>query len=175
MALALLAGAGAARASAAAPAGDPDGFWHIAMGRDLLRDGLSRTDAFSWTVTGVPVLTDQWLGQLGLGLAYESADPVLRRQQDLYLGRIKQLGDDLGLPSYIGEGYATAFWSDEPELSWDWIKEISAAAVRTVQQLGFAGWTTSNFSEPSFPLWEDTDWHHSLLKETVPLPQQVDA
>ena len=73
LALALLAGAVAAFASALAPAGDPDGFWHVVTGRDLLRDGLPRTDAFSWTVPGVPVLTDQWLGQLGLGFAYETA------------------------------------------------------------------------------------------------------
>ena len=71
--LALLVGAIVAFASAAAPAGDPDGFWHIVIGRDLLRDGLARTDTFSWTVPGVAVLTDQWLGQLGLGLAYETA------------------------------------------------------------------------------------------------------
>ncbi len=73
LALALLAGAAAAFASALAPAGDPDGFWHVVIGRELLRDGLARTDTFSWTVPGVGVLTDQWLGQLGLGLAYETA------------------------------------------------------------------------------------------------------
>lgn len=73
LALALLAGAAAAFASALGPASDPDGFWHVVIGRDLLRDGLVRTDTFSWTVPGVGVLTDQWLGQLGLGLAYETA------------------------------------------------------------------------------------------------------
>lgn len=107
-------------------------------------------------------------------LAYKSADAVLRKQQDQYLGRIKQVADALGLPAFLGEGYATAFWSDEPELSWDWIKEISAAAVRTVQRLGFAGWTTSNFSEPSFPLWQDAEWHHSLLKNGARLATEGD-
>lgn len=73
LSLALLAGAVAALASALVPPGDPDGFWHIVIGRDLLRGGLERADLYSWTVAGAPVLTDQWLGQLGLGVAYESA------------------------------------------------------------------------------------------------------
>ena len=73
LALALLAGAVAALASAFLPPGDPDGFWHIALGRGLLRDGLARADTFSWTVPGAALLSDQWLGQLGLGLAYEGA------------------------------------------------------------------------------------------------------
>jgi hypothetical protein len=95
--------------------------------------------------------------------AHAVADPVLRHQQDRYLGRIKELAEQRGLPAYLGEGYATPFWSDEPELSWDWVKDVSAASVRTVQQLGFEGYTTSNFSEPSFPLWDDVAWHRELL------------
>jgi hypothetical protein len=95
--------------------------------------------------------------------AHAAADGVLRRQQDNYLAAIKACADARGLPAYLGEGYATPFWSDEPELSWDWIRSVSADAVRTVQRLGFDGYTTSNFSEPSFPLWGDEQWHRDLL------------
>lgn len=70
-ALALLLGAVAALASALVPAGDPDGFWHIATGRDLLRDGLARADVYAWTAAGAPLASDQWLGQLAFALAYE--------------------------------------------------------------------------------------------------------
>lgn len=97
--------------------------------------------------------------------AHAAAGPVLRRQQDAYLGRIKRLADERGLPAVIGEGYATPMYSPAPELSWSWVREVSAAAARTTRRLGFDGWTTSNFSEPTFPLWADVDWHRPLLAE----------
>ena len=50
--------------STLATVGDPDLFWHLAQGRQTVMDGLARVDAFSWTVNGLPVLTDQWLGQV---------------------------------------------------------------------------------------------------------------
>lgn len=72
LALAVLLGAVSALASALLPAADPDGFWHIATGRDLLRDGLARTDSYSWTAAGTPLASDQWLGQLAFGLAFDA-------------------------------------------------------------------------------------------------------
>jgi hypothetical protein len=50
--------------STLATVGDPDLFWHLAQGRQTIADGLARVDTFSWTVNGLPVLTDQWLGQV---------------------------------------------------------------------------------------------------------------
>lgn len=97
--------------------------------------------------------------------AHAAAGPVLRRQQDRYLATIKSFADSRGLPAMLGEGYATPWYSDEVELSWDWIREVSTAAVRTVQRLGFEGYTTSNFSEPTFPLWQDVHWHRDLLRD----------
>ena len=44
--------------------GDPDLFWHLAQGRQTVTEGLARVDSFSWSVNGLPVLTDQWLGQV---------------------------------------------------------------------------------------------------------------
>src|SRR5438067_13852222 len=50
--------------STIATIGDPDLFWHLAQGRQTVTDGLARVDVFSWSVNGLPVLTDQWLGQV---------------------------------------------------------------------------------------------------------------
>ena len=50
--------------STLATVGDPDLFWHLAQGRQTVTSGLARVDVFSWTVNGLPVLTDQWLGQV---------------------------------------------------------------------------------------------------------------
>jgi hypothetical protein len=50
--------------SSLATVGDPDLFWHLAQGRQTVTDGLARVDMFSWSVNGLPVLTDQWLGQV---------------------------------------------------------------------------------------------------------------
>jgi hypothetical protein len=44
--------------------GDPDLFWHLAQGRQTVMQGLARVDVFSWSVNGLPVLTDQWFGQV---------------------------------------------------------------------------------------------------------------
>ncbi len=43
---------------------DSDVFWQLATARDLLARGFARGDAFSWTVAGAPLASDQWLGQL---------------------------------------------------------------------------------------------------------------
>ncbi|MEK6207078.1 MAG: hypothetical protein AABM32_05495, partial [Chloroflexota bacterium] len=50
--------------STLATIGDPDLFWHLAQGRQTVTQGLARVDVFSWSVNGMPVLTDQWLGQV---------------------------------------------------------------------------------------------------------------
>src|SRR5438309_7401496 len=50
--------------STLATIGDPDLFWHLAQGRQTVTEGLARVDVFSWSVNGLPVLTDQWLGQV---------------------------------------------------------------------------------------------------------------
>jgi len=50
--------------STLATIGDPDLFWHLAQGRQTVTEGLARLDTFSWSVNGLPVLTDQWLGQV---------------------------------------------------------------------------------------------------------------
>lgn len=74
LAVALLLGGAFAFVSTRAPIGDPDAFWHIAAGRDMLARGVLRADASSWTAAGVPVAVDQWLGQLALWAAYALGD-----------------------------------------------------------------------------------------------------
>ena len=49
---------------------DTDFFWHLATGQQTLAGGLARTDVFSWTVFGERILTDQWLGDVMIALAY---------------------------------------------------------------------------------------------------------
>ncbi|MBI2324810.1 MAG: hypothetical protein HYU87_07595, partial [Chloroflexi bacterium] len=65
-----LVGGALAAASATFPVGDSDLYWHLATARETLAGGLVRSDAFSWTARGVPVATDQWLGQLALYAGY---------------------------------------------------------------------------------------------------------
>ena len=62
--LPLLAGGIFGALSTLATVGDPDLFWHLAQGRQTVTEGLARIDTFSWSVNGLPVLTDQWLGQV---------------------------------------------------------------------------------------------------------------
>ena len=51
------------------PINDSDLFWHIETGRRTLSGDLPRVDVFSWTASGMPVFTDQWLGDLILAVA----------------------------------------------------------------------------------------------------------
>lgn len=52
------------------PVADSDLFWHLEAGRRTLTGDLPRTDVFSWTIAGAPVLTDQWLGDVLLAAAH---------------------------------------------------------------------------------------------------------
>ncbi len=56
------------------PVSDSDLFWHLAAGSRTLAGDLPRVDVFSWTVTGAPVFTDQWLGDLALAAARALGD-----------------------------------------------------------------------------------------------------
>src|SRR6266850_889802 len=56
------------------PVSDSDLFWHLATGSRMLAGDLPRVDLFSWTVTGAPVFTDQWLGDLALAAARALGD-----------------------------------------------------------------------------------------------------
>ena len=72
VALAAAMGGIVAIASAFLPVGDPDAFWHLALGREALASGPPHIEAYSWTAANTPVQSDQWLGQLVLALGYES-------------------------------------------------------------------------------------------------------
>jgi hypothetical protein len=56
------------------PVSDSDVFWHVATGARTLVGDVPRTDIFSWTIAGAPVLTDQWLGDLVFAAARAMAD-----------------------------------------------------------------------------------------------------
>ena len=56
------------------PISDSDLFWHLETGRRTLAGDLPRTDLFSWTASGTPVFTDQWLGDLALAAAKAIGD-----------------------------------------------------------------------------------------------------
>jgi hypothetical protein len=48
---------------------DPDLWWHIRVGQDILRTGHFPTnDTYSWTVAGQPWLAYEWLGEVVLAL-----------------------------------------------------------------------------------------------------------
>ena len=72
--LALVLGALFAALVTLQPVSDSDLFWHLATGRATLGLALPRVDTFSWTIAGMPVQTDQWLGDLLLAAARALGD-----------------------------------------------------------------------------------------------------
>lgn len=63
-------GAAFGAASTQLAVGDSDLFWHLVVGRDVLRGLIGTPDGLSWTVAGQPTSSDQWLGQALWALAY---------------------------------------------------------------------------------------------------------
>lgn len=54
--------------------GDPDSHWHIAVGNWILAHGAVPTvDTFSFTFAGQPWIAKEWLSQIVLALAYDTA------------------------------------------------------------------------------------------------------
>jgi hypothetical protein len=52
---------------------DPDMFWHIRTGQDILANGhVPTTDSYSWTMQGQPWIAKEWLSQALYALAYAS-------------------------------------------------------------------------------------------------------
>src|SRR5260370_40505162 len=48
---------------------DPDLWWHIKVGQDILRTHhFPTTDPYSWTVAGQPWIAYEWLGEITLAL-----------------------------------------------------------------------------------------------------------
>jgi hypothetical protein len=51
---------------------DPDMWWHLKVGEDILRTHHWPTvDAYSWTATGTPWIAYEWLGEIPLAVAYK--------------------------------------------------------------------------------------------------------
>jgi hypothetical protein len=66
----VIIGATFGAASTGLAVGDSDLFWHLVVGRDVLRGLIGGPDQLSWTVAGHPTSSDQWLGQALWALAY---------------------------------------------------------------------------------------------------------
>jgi hypothetical protein len=55
---------------------DPDLWGHLAFGRQTVTEGLGRTDAFSYTAPGVPVLNHEWLSDVVIYSVFRRVGPV---------------------------------------------------------------------------------------------------
>lgn len=63
------------------------------------------------------------------------------------------------LQPIVTEAFGPCFWPDSPAVSWDWYKRYNADALRIVAVTDLTGATLSNYGEPLFELWNDSDWH----------------
>jgi hypothetical protein len=58
--------------AARAVLGDPDTYWHIAIGRWILAHGaVPRTDMFSFSMPGAPFTPPEWLAEIGIAWLYD--------------------------------------------------------------------------------------------------------
>ena len=42
---------------------DPDFWWHLRLGEDILDSGIPRSDTYSWTMRGEPFVAHEWLSE----------------------------------------------------------------------------------------------------------------
>lgn len=75
--------------------GDPDTYWHIAVGRDMLATGrVPTTDQYSYTFEGAPWFANQWLSECVLALLdrWTGFDGVLAAAVSLVAGAFALIG-----------------------------------------------------------------------------------
>ena len=63
------------------------------------------------------------------------------------------------LAAIITESFSPCFWPDHPDVSWEWYKRYNVDCLRVAASMAFEGTTLSNYAEPIFSLWDDTNWH----------------
>lgn len=127
--LALVLGAVFAALVTLQPVSDSDLFWHLATGQGTLGLALPRVDTFSWTIAGLPVLTDQWLGDVLLAAARALGEwRGVIALRALAVGALVVLVVDAGLEARPRAPLVAAFaalpaialsrftWTDRPEL-----------------------------------------------------------
>ena len=117
--LPLLAGGIFGALSTFATVGDPDLFWHLAQGRQTVTEGLARVDTFSWSVNGLPVLTDQWLGQVIWYEAYAALgwNGIILLRALLVAALIAQRRPIVALTAALPAITLTRFaWTERPQL-----------------------------------------------------------
>ena len=98
-------------------------------------------------------------------------DEACRKNYAAMLKRVRETHEQalqkLVLPSgkklvaIITASFGPCFYPDHPDVSWEWYKRYNADAARTIAPLAFAGATLSNFAEPGFTIWDDTQWHRT--------------
>jgi len=65
------------------------------------------------------------------------------------------------MQAVITESFGPVFWPDHPDVSWEWYKHYNGDAARIAASMPFEGVSLSNFGEPLFTLWNDSDWHRN--------------
>ncbi|MDR0844812.1 MAG: hypothetical protein LBN71_06290 [Tannerella sp.] len=65
------------------------------------------------------------------------------------------------LQAVITESFGPCFWPDHPDVSWEWYKYYNGDSARIAAAMPFEGVSLSNYGEPLFSLWKDTDWHRN--------------
>jgi hypothetical protein len=63
------------------------------------------------------------------------------------------------LQAILTECYGPCYWPDDPAVDWAWYKRYNSDCLRIVAATDFTGASLSNYGEPLFELWSDTDWH----------------
>jgi hypothetical protein len=77
--------------------------------------------------------------------------------------------DGKKLQAVITESFGPCFWPDHPLVSWDWYKHYNGDSARIAASMPFEGVSLSNYGEPLFSLWKDTDWHRNANLFTLNL------
>ena len=88
---------------------------------------------------------------------------MLKRTQNYLLSALENLTLPNGkhMQAVITESFGPCFWPDHPDMNWEWYKHYNGDSARVAASMPFEGISLSNYAEPLFTLWNDTDWHRN--------------
>lgn len=100
-------------------------------------------------------------------ITVESVGPMLRAMQRSKLALFADWAARDGIPLTTSESWSSWFYTDHPDLNWDWLNKWAAWTVKDAIEYKMWGWCAHNYLQPQFKNFWDTAYHRALTDEFI--------